>query len=147
MANWLEEYPKKQPPTFQEISKFINNPLWLKFNDYLSASYQVKPKFEYSACSMQAGWNVKYKKSGKSLCTLYPMSGYFIALVVIGQKEMTAAETLLPLLSEETQKVFAAAKLGNGQKWLMLNIDKQTSFSDALQLIRLRVQPKVTVKV
>ncbi|WP_423245054.1 DUF3788 family protein [Heliorestis acidaminivorans] len=24
----------------------------------------------YSKCSAQPGWNVKYKKSGKSLCTL-----------------------------------------------------------------------------
>lgn len=75
------------------------------------------------------------------------MPGYFIALVVIGQKEMTAAESLLPLLSEETQKVFAAAKLGNGQKWLMLKINQQASFTDALQLLHLRVQPKVMVKV
>lgn len=42
---------------------------------------------DYSTCSFQPGWNVKYKKGGKSLCTLYPMDGYFIALVVVGPKE------------------------------------------------------------
>jgi hypothetical protein len=45
----------------------------------------VKPKLSYSGCSMDGGawkgWNVKYKKSGKVLCSLYPKQGYFLALV------------------------------------------------------------------
>ena len=51
----------------------------------------VKPILSYSNCAMDKGiwkgWNVKYKKSGKALCTLYPKQGYFQALVVIGAKE------------------------------------------------------------
>jgi hypothetical protein len=27
------------------------------------------------------GWNIKYQKSGKSICTIYPQQGYFLALV------------------------------------------------------------------
>jgi hypothetical protein len=38
---------------------------------------------------------VKYQNSGKSLCTLYPMEGYFIALVVIGAKEEEEVEMAL----------------------------------------------------
>lgn len=32
---------------------------------------------------------MKYRKSGRSLCTLYPMDGHFVALVVIGEHEKT----------------------------------------------------------
>ncbi|KAB2952754.1 DUF3788 family protein [Heliorestis acidaminivorans] len=36
----------------------------------MEEAYQAKPHITYSKCSAQPGWNVKYKKSGKSLCTL-----------------------------------------------------------------------------
>lgn len=72
---------------------------------------------EYSRCSMQAGWNIKYKKGGKSLCTLYPMQGYFIALVVVGSHELMEAEFLMPQCSDYVQTVFKNTKTGNGQKY------------------------------
>ncbi len=49
-------------PTFEQINEFINNPLWDKLNKTLVSTYNVEPKLEYSKCSMQRGWNVKYKK-------------------------------------------------------------------------------------
>lgn len=87
---------------------------------------------------MQAGWNVKYKKSGKSLCTLYPMEGYFIALVVVGSHELTEAELLMPLCSDYVQTVFKNTKIGNGQKWLMLEVRDREIMEDVFSLINLR---------
>lgn len=85
---WYEMYSKNNQPSLEEIEDFVNNPIWKKFNEQLQSLYQIQPKLSHSSCSMQLGWNVKYQKGGKSLCTLYPMSGFFIALVVIGNKEI-----------------------------------------------------------
>jgi len=87
---------------------------------------------------MQAGWNIKYKKSGKSLCTLYPMEGYFIALVVVGGRELTEAELLMPLCSDYVQTVFKNTKTGNGQKWLMLEVRDSQIMENVFRLINLR---------
>lgn len=67
---------------------------------------------------MQVGWNIKYKKSGKSLCTLYPMKVYSIALVVVGSHELEKAKLPMPLCSDYVQTLFNSTKSGNGQKWL-----------------------------
>ncbi len=91
-----------------------------------------------SRCSMQAGWNIKYKKGGKSLCTLYPMQGYFIALVVVGSHELTEAEFLMPQCSDYVQTVFKNTKTGNGQKWLMLDVRDREIMDDVFSLINLR---------
>ncbi|MCB5873787.1 DUF3788 domain-containing protein [Blautia coccoides] len=48
------------------------------------------------------------------------MQVYFITLVVIGRKEMREAELLIPLCSDYVQTVFKNTKVGNGQKWLMI---------------------------
>jgi hypothetical protein len=75
---------------------------------------------------MKPGWNVKYQKSGKSLCTLYPMEGFFIALVVIGNKESFEAELMLPLLSSYTQSLYQNTAFSAGGRWLMINVTDQT---------------------
>ena len=80
---WSELFDEAHEPLDNQIKEFVDNPLWDELADYLQQTYNVEPKLLYSGCSMQKGfwrgWNVKYKKSGKSLCTLYPKQGYFIA--------------------------------------------------------------------
>jgi hypothetical protein len=61
--------------------------IWDELVLYIEETYKAKQHLDYSKCSAQPGWNVKYKKSSKSLCTLYPMPNYFIALIVVGTKE------------------------------------------------------------
>lgn len=126
------------PPTWEQVTEYIDSPLWADFNECIQSAYQIKPCMEHSRCSMQAGWNIKYKKSGRSLCTLYPMKGYFIALVVIGSHELAEAELLMPLCSEYVQTVFNSTKSGNGQKWLMLDVRDGETAEDVFSLINLR---------
>lgn len=135
---WSALYTSENQPSLEMVAEYINNPLWMEFHSRIQSKYQIESCMEYSRCSMQAGWNMKYKKSGKSLCTLYPMRGYYIALVVIGRKEMTEAELLMPLCSDYVQTVFHNTKAGNGQKWLMIDVREREVLEDVLNLIQLR---------
>lgn len=83
-------------------------------------------------------WNIKYKKNGKSLCTLYPMEGHFIALVVIGSHEIAEGELPMLLCSDYVQTVFKNTKTGNAQKWLMLDVQDREIMDDVFSLINLR---------
>lgn len=136
--DWNLLYSEKEPPSWEQIAEYINDPLWTVFNQRIQSTYHCDPRLEYSRCSMQAGWNIKYKKSGRSLCTLYPMQGYFIALVVIGSRELTEAELLMPICSDYVQTVFRNTKTGNGQKWLMLEVREESIMRDVFTLINLR---------
>ena len=142
---WSEQYTPDQTPTLEEIEAFIDNPLWDDFNTYLQKAYVAAPKMLYSGCSWQPGWNIKYQKSGKSLCTLYPMQGFFIALVVIGPKEMTEAELCMPLCGAYTQALFASVTVSMSSKWLMMHVTDAEVLGDVRRLIALRVKPKVAV--
>ena len=136
--DWNLLYSNVTPPTWEQITEYIGSPLWADFNERIQSAYQVKPCMEHSRCSMQAGWNIKYKKGGKSLCTLYPMQGYFIVLVVVGSRELTEAEFLMPQCSDYVQTVFKNTKIGNGQKWLMLDVRDRGIMDDVFSLINLR---------
>jgi hypothetical protein len=140
--NWTERYGKDNPPDFDGIAAFIGNPLWGNLCTYLESAYGVLPRVEFSTCSGAPGWNVKYKKSGRALCTLYPAAGSFIALVTIGKTESTEAELLLGGFSPYVQELYAHAKPLNGARWLMIHVTSEEILQDVKRLIALRVPVK-----
>lgn len=139
---WSNLYDQDSQPVPEQVSEFIDTPLWWDMNDFLEETYHVPSQMSYSGCSAQPGWNVKYKKSGKSLCTLYPMPGFFIALVVIGQKETHETELQLPLYSEYTRALYEKTPFSLGGRWLMINVTDEEILSDVKNLIGIRVKPR-----
>lgn len=127
-----------QKPSMTAISAYVDSPLFECLCKHVETEYQSKPVLEYSKCSMQYGWNVKYKKAGRTLCTLYPMEGYFIALIVIGNREQTETELMLPLFTEYFQQLYHETKTGMGQKWLMINVTDDAVLEDVKQCIAIR---------
>ncbi len=135
MWNKLDE---GQEPTAEILSAYIRSPLWESLLAHIEETYGAKPVYAYSGCSMQEGWNVKYKKAGRALATLYPMEGYFIALVVIGERERERAELALPGLSEYTQRLYRDTKPGMGQRWLMIEVTDEGILDDVRRLVEIR---------
>lgn len=135
---WHEWYGPDHAPVFEEISSFVDLPLWDEARSAIESGFQVAPRLEYSRCSMQKGWNVKYKKGGRALCTLYPMAGYFLALVVIGQREEQSMPHVLPELNEETQAQYHRTPFSMGGRWLMLRVEDEAALQDLVSLVGLR---------
>ena len=87
MLNY-EVFTKEKQPSEGEINDFVGpeiSALFFDLDNHLRERYKINPKFAYSSCAMDnniwRGWNIKYKKSGKSLCTIYPQQGYFLVLI------------------------------------------------------------------
>ena len=127
-----------QKPSMTTISAYVNNPLFECLCRHVETEYMSKPVLEYSRCSFQYGWNVKYKKAGRTLCTLYPMEGYFIALIVIGDREQAETEEMLPFFTEYLQQLYFETKTGMGQKWLMINVTDGAVLEDVKKCIAIR---------
>ncbi len=130
---------KQTRPTLEEIGAYVRNPLFARFCGEIQETHQCAEKIEYSACSLAPGWNVKFKKAGKTLCTIYPHEQYFTAMVVVGRKEKAAVEALLPSCAPALRELYRETREGNGQRWLMIDLeDEGPLYRDALRLIQLR---------
>lgn len=130
-------------PNMVEIGALINNPLFTQLCHHLEKEYKALCKIEYSKDVWLRGWNIKFKKAGKSLCTVYPKEQCFTVLVVVGNKEKEQVENLLPQMSGEIQDIYGNTKEGNGQRWLMIDLETSGAvYSDVLKLIRIRRQSK-----
>lgn len=126
-------------PALEEVGEYINNPVFTQFCTDIKTKYNCKEKIEFSSCSWEYGWNVKFRKAGKNLCTIYPKEGYFSVLVVIGQKEKEAVESISQDFTAELRDIYKQTKTGNGQKWLMIDLeDKEKMYADIFRLIDIR---------
>ncbi|MBC5689457.1 DUF3788 domain-containing protein [Mediterraneibacter sp. NSJ-55] len=126
-------------PILEEIQEYVNNPVFTQFCSDLKTKYTCNEKIEFSSCSWEPGWNIKFKKSGKSLCTIYPKENYVTVLVVVGRKEKDAVETILSEFTPELRELYRQTKTVNGQKWLMIDLeDKGNLYSDIFRLIDIR---------
>ncbi len=130
---------KNNCPTLEELSEFVKNPVFMQLCSEIKNTYKCNEQIEYSACSWEKGWNVKFKKAGKSLCTIYPREGYLTILIVVGRKEKPLVEEILPDCVAELQTIYAQTQEGNGQKWLMIDLeDQEKLYDDILRLIEIR---------
>ena len=139
---WTEKYTPAIKPEIGQIGEYINNPLWQELCRFTEATYGVSPQIEYSVCSGAPGWNVKYKKSSRALCILYPNEGFFTCLICIGNKEQMEAELVLTVCSSYVQGLFEKAKPYNGTRWLMIDVTSNEILEDVKRLLFVRSKPK-----
>ncbi len=130
-------------PHLSELSSYVSNPLFDDIIEYLINTYQTTPSIEYSKDSLLKGWNIKFRKLGKSLCVIYPKVGYFTVLVVVGKKEKEKVEATLHNLSCNMQNIYRDTKEGMEQRWLMIDLHLQDDlYHDVLKLILIRMNSR-----
>lgn len=135
----LDITDKSYKPDIYELGNYVENPLFMKLFDFLSAEYGARCDIAYSGDNVLLGWNVKLYKSGRTLCRLYPRKNYFSVLVVVGRKEKERAEALLPQMSDEMRGIYESTKEGMEQRWLVFDIHEDDDlFRDFLKLVEIR---------
>ncbi len=135
---WQERFPKDKQPTMAEVAAYVATPLWGALCTLIEERYGSKPKLSYSGCSMAPGWNVKYQKKGRAICTLYPDAGSFSCLILVPERVFGRAEVLLPTCTETVQRRYWEQKPSMGGRWLMLEVADEATLADVRELIGLR---------
>lgn len=132
---------KEHCPSFEELTEYIRNPVFRIFSQKIRTDYNCREKIEYSSCSLEKGWNIKFRKSGRTLCTIYPRESYFTVMLVVGRKEKEPFETILPDCNVTLQEIYRQTKEGNGQRWLMVELeDEDEMYRDVFRFLEIRAK-------
>jgi hypothetical protein len=134
---------KSHYPSMEEINAYFEESagaIWGEMTGFLEVNFKSKPQIAYSVCSGKPGWNVKYKKSGKALCTLYPEKDGFVALAVLGQGDRAAFDLNRGEYCSYITGLYEQATLFNGTKWLMISVTDEKIFKDVKKLINMKVK-------
>ncbi len=130
-------------PTEAEMLKCVGKRafLWSDLREYLASGYDHVPELDFGG--KKYGWSVRYRKSGKTLVTLFPECGGYTALVVLGKKEIVKAEAVLDKLSMKVRKLFRETNQLHDGRWLWL---RPTSKAD-LESIKILLNAKRRAKL
>lgn len=127
-------------PTEPEIAAALGTsaPLWARLTTHVDEAYGIEPTLVPP--SRNYGWDVKYRKGGKTLVSLTPDEGGFTALVVLGEKEAEAVGELE--LGEHVRSVFDEARQLRDGRWLFVRVESERDVEDVERLLAVKRRPR-----
>lgn len=131
---------RERQPTEEEILSALGPvaSLWKRLTGYVQDAYGVEPTFVPP--SRHYGWDVKYRKGGKTLVSLTPDEGRFTALVVLGEKETEAARELV--VGSHVRRVFDEARQLRDGRWLFVGVESERDVEDLEKLLAVKRRPR-----
>lgn len=111
---------------------------WQMLTTYLDEAYGIEPTFVPP--SKNYGWDLKYRKGGRTLVSLVPDRGGFTALVVLGEKEVDAVRQLE--LGGHVRDVFDGATQLRDGRWLFISVKSARDVEDVERLLAVKRKPR-----
>lgn len=130
-------------PTEKDILYFLEKPVsiaWIDLTSFLNINYDFVP--ETTFYGKKYGWTVRYRRSGKTLCSLFPEKGSFTILLVFGKNEIQKFEELKFEFSQEIVQLHENTKKLHDGKWLWIRVHKSEDLEDVKMLIVIKKKPK-----
>jgi hypothetical protein len=131
-------------PTEQEMVDFVGEPAkgaWAKLRRFLKENYDIMPEMLFDK---KHGWDVRYRKSGRTLVTLTPEKGAVRILIVLGREESEKALSMRNELSLEMQKLIENTKQLHDGRWLWIRLFQIKDVEDIEKLLVVKRKPKKT---
>lgn len=130
---------KTRPPTPEELQAVMGSvfPLWQRLLRFIETNYKLSEDMSYGGKNY--GWNLWYRKSGKSLVSLYPQQDRFVAQVVLGREQ--AGKTATLNLGEKVRKLVDETQQRHDGKWLFIPVTDEADVMDVEKLLLLKRRP------
>ena len=134
---------KENPPTAKDIADYLGKgaaEAWNDITTFLAENYNFIPETVFGG--KKYGWAVRYRRSGRSLCTLHPEKGAFTVLVVLGGKETEQTLAALSQFSPDVAEVISTTKLYHDGCWLWLRVLDKADTADIKHLLQIKKKPQ-----
>jgi hypothetical protein len=129
-------------PSIDQIKQTIGKDVLLFWNDiwnYIQDAYEINPELVFYG--KKYGWCYRFRKSSKTLFTIFPENGTFTILITLGKKEIDKLD--FKNLSEYTKNIFNYTPQLHDGRWLWIRVLKADVISDIKLLLQSKRRPKV----
>lgn len=86
-------------------------------------------------------YEYKYRRGGKTLCSLYAKSRCMGFLVIFGKAERAKVEAIWESLSPAVRAQYEAAQTYHDGKWVMFSPTGTSNFAEYMELLALKRRP------
>jgi hypothetical protein len=131
--------PKHQP-TPEEIRSALGScfPLWQRLTTFIEKSYRIEGTWSTWGPA-KSGWNLRYRRNGKSLTALHPQQERILAQIVLGKAQ---AERALQLeLEEKISRMLQEAPQLRDGRWLFIPVTSESDAKDVEKLLLAKMRP------
>ena len=130
---------KEHPPSKEEVKSTLGAkfPLWERIIQFIYDNYELTADFSYGGRNY--GWNLWYRKGGKSLVSLYPQKGGFVAQIVLGNDQTKEALTMK--FCKSVDRLVQETPLLHDGKWLFIPVKSMAEAKDVEKLLLLKRKP------
>lgn len=127
------------------MEAFIGTPgseAWREVKCFVEDGYAIPPETVFYG--KKYGWTVRYRKSGRTLCSLFPEQGAFTVLIVLGRKESAKALTIRDALGPTVNALLGTTEQLHDGRWLWIRVSTNRDTEDVKTLLRIKRRPKTT---
>lgn len=86
-------------------------------------------------------YEYKYRRGGKTLCSLYAKSNCIGFMIIFGKEERTKFEEIRGTLSDAVCRQYDEAKIYHDGKWVMFEPADTADFDDYMKLLAVKRKP------
>ncbi len=134
---------KERLPTGKDIIDYLGRDAaqaWGDIVSFIEDNYNFTPEAVFGG--KKYGWAVRYRRSGKSLCTLHPEKGAFTVLIVLGGRETEQTLSDLANFSPGVAELISSARQYHDGRWLWLRVLSKDDTADIKRLLQIKKKPQ-----
>ena len=131
---------KEHQPTEKEILCTIEKTsAWLDLKQYIEENYDYVPELAFYG--KKYGWTIRYRRSGKTLCSLFPEKGAFTALVVLGKKEVEKVLSIINDFDSSLRELINNTERLHDGSWLWVRVLNMEGSEGIKRLLSAKKKP------
>lgn len=130
------------PPAAEEFTNLVGKSLyevWSKLVALIDENYDMERLWNSGGKAWK--YEYKYRRGGKTLCSLYARENCIGFMIVFGKDERAKFEADRAGFSKETQYIYDNAQTYRDGKWTMFTPTDTALFSDFIRLLRIKRKP------
>ncbi|NPE08916.1 MAG: DUF3788 domain-containing protein [Asgard group archaeon] len=139
----MTESPFTDPthqPTLEEIRSALGScfPLWERLTTFIEETYKIEGTWSTWGPA-KTGWNLRYRRKGKSLTALHPQQNRILVQIVLGKVQ---AERALQLeLGEKVSRMLQESPQLRDGRWLHIPVTSESNANDVESLLLAKIRP------
>lgn len=113
--------------------------IWNELTEALNSLYDTDRLWDKGF----GDWKIeyKYRRGGKTLCTLYAKEGHAELLIIYGKAEREKFEAIKESVSEPLRDIYEKTESLHDGKWLWIPLDDKLVVEDALAMLKIKRKP------
>ena len=132
-------------PNEEEMTALLGQSLydlWNKLCAHIDEKYDMDCLWNNGGKAWK--YEYKYRRGGKTLCTLYARENCVGFMIILGKEERLKFEAEREHYSKEIQNRYDEAQTYHDGKWIMFEPVDTSLFDDFIRLLRIKRKPNRT---